>query len=161
MIELSTDAYEAIVAHAREGSPEEVCGVLGGERGEPTRAQESTPVDEPTQGDDGHDDHRETVSRVESVHRATNVARSPGRTYLIDPEEQLTIMDDIEGRGRDVVGFYHSHPAGPTRPSPTDERRATWEGYSYAICLPDLPFVGSWRWHGERDGFVSEVVHLR
>lgn len=149
MIEFSAAAYEAIVAHAREGTPEEICGVLGGERdtGDSDRA------------DDESDADWATTSRVRSAHRAANVARSPRRTYLIDPEEQLAIMEGIEADGAEVVGFYHSHPTGPPRPSRMDETRATWVGYSYVICLPALPFVGSWRWDGE--GFDREVVALR
>lgn len=144
-IAFSHDAYEELVAHAHEGTPREVCGVLAGER---------TGLEA-----DASNGDRESVRRVRSVHRAANVARSPRRTYLIDPEEQLVIMEGIEERGHEVVGFYHSHPTGPPHPSPTDEDRATWAGYSYVICLSDVPFVGSWRWNGER--FVPEIVSLR
>lgn len=157
MIEFPTAAYEAIVAHAREGVPEEVCGVLGGKRAADRRTDgagnEATGTDEAGRPD--------SITRVRSVHRAANAARSPRRTYLIDPEEQLAVMEAIEESSQEVVGFYHSHPMGPAEPSPTDERRATWTGYSYVVCLPDPPFVGSWRWGGEREGFAPEVVSLR
>ena len=150
------DAYDELLAHARDGTPEEVCGVLAGERDAVSAATDRTrDDDEPDAERNGHG----PVNRVRSVHRATNVARSPRRTYLIDPEEQLAIMDGIEEREHEVVGFYHSHPTGPPHPSPTDEARATWAGYSYAICLPGIPFVGSWRWSGEK--FVPEVVSVR
>lgn len=143
MIEFSTDAYEAIVEHAREGVPREVCGVLGGEyrRDEPGSDASAEP------------------SRVHAPHRTENVAATPERTYELDPEEQLAVMEEIEADGRAVVGFYHSHPVGPPKPSAVDETRATWSGYSYVIVLPGVPFVGSWRWNGER--FVPEVVGLR
>ena len=129
-IEFPIATYEAIVAHAREGTPQEVCGVLGGEHS----------TSEHTDNDDAES---ETVSRVCSVRRAANVDRSPRRTYLIDPEAQLAIMEEIEANGQEILGFYHSHPSGPARPSGVDERRATWAGYSYVICLPDPPFVRS------------------
>jgi proteasome lid subunit RPN8/RPN11 len=143
VIDFSAEAYQRILAHAREGSPHEVCGVLGGERVE--------------RG--GSDDDPSPVDRVRSVHRAANVARTPRRTYRIDPEEQLGIMENIEERGEEIVGFYHSHPTGPAQPSGVDERRATWEGHSYVICLPSVPFVGSWRWDGET--FSQELLALR
>jgi len=162
-IDFATEAYEEILAHAREGAPEEICGVLGGERDErPTGGGAAHAGNSKHEGGHGEDDHspdRDAVNRVRSAHRAENVARSPRRTYLIDPEEQLEIMEAIEDRGQDVVGFYHSHPVGPPRPSPVDETRATWVGYSYAICLPRIPFVGSWRWSGET--FSPEIVSLR
>jgi proteasome lid subunit RPN8/RPN11 len=69
-------------------------------------------------------------------------------------------MRTIEDGGEDVVGFYHSHPSGPPRPSQTDTARATWEGYSYVIVSLDgqQPYVGSWRWTG--DHFEQEVVAI-
>ncbi len=137
MLSLARDAYDDILAHAEAGGDEEVCGVLAGERGE--------------SGD---------TSRVEAVHRAENVADSPRTRYRIDPEEQLAIIEAIEGSGREVVGFYHSHPRGPPVPSETDAERAAWPGYSYAICLPgERPYLGSWRWTGE--AFERETVALR
>ncbi|PSP72915.1 hypothetical protein BRC86_11175 [Halobacteriales archaeon QS_3_64_16] len=147
MIDFSTDAYETIVSHAREGNPDEICGVLGGERMEVEHTDDEGYV-EPGR-----------ASRVRSVHRAANVARNPRHTYLIDPEEQLAIMEDVEESGAEVLGFYHSHPTGPAQPSGIDERRATWEGYSYVICLPSVPFVESWRWDGET--FTQEIVSVR
>ena len=136
MIEFDRASYDAIVEHAREGAPEEVCGVLGGE-------------------------HGEGRSRVETVHRARNVAETPETRYHIDPEEQLELIDGIEDAGRDVVGFYHSHPAGPTEPSETDADRATWSGFSYVIVgLDGEPSVGAWRWNGEDERFEEEDVHV-
>lgn len=137
MLSLPRAAYDDILAHAA-GSDEEICGILAGER-----------------GDDGADE-----SRVEAVHRATNVADDPRTRYLIDPEEQLRLIEEIEDGGREVVGFYHSHPEGPALPSETDAERAAWPGYSYAICVPgERPYLGSWRWTGER--FEREAVALR
>nr|WP_276233314.1 desampylase [Halosegnis sp. DT85] len=121
---LASDAREAMVAHAREGAPEEVVGVLVGER-DPDR-----------------------VTRVE---RATNAAADPETRYELDPAELLAALDAVEAAGDEVVGFYHSHPRGPLAPSETDERLATWGGYVYAIVsLDGDPAVGAWRWTGER-----------
>lgn len=138
MLSLPRAVYDEILAHAA-GSDEEICGVLAGERG---------------------GDGAEHLSRVEAVHRATNVADTPQTRYVIDPEEQLRIIEDVEDGGREVVGFYHSHPEGPPVPSETDAERAAWPGYSYAICVPgQQPYLGSWRWTGER--FEREAVALR
>lgn len=130
MIRLPADAREEILAHAREGDPEEVCGILGGERGDP--------------------------ATVETVHRATNAADTPGTRYEIAPAEQFELMEDVESAGREVVGFYHSHPRGPLAPSHTDADLAAWPGRSYLIAsLPDGE-IGSWRWTGEH--FEREKV---
>ena len=125
MLTLTRDAYDAIVSQGYSGGTEEVCGVLAGEYGE-------------------------TDSHVADVYPVENAADTPQVRYAMDPEEQLAVIDEIEDAGLEVVGFYHSHPAGPTHPSETDADRATWPGYSYAICAFDgYPFLGSWRWRGD------------
>ena len=136
MIRISRAAYDEIVYHAYEGGDEEVCGVLAGEYGEET-------------------------SRVLATHRAENVAETPQIRYRIDPEEQFEIVEAIEDAGREIVGFYHSHPTGGTTPSETDAARATWPDRSYVICALDgYPFVGSWRWRGEAETFEQETVRV-
>lgn len=133
---LARDAYDQVVAHARDGAPEEVCGVLGG-----------------TTGED---------ARVTAVRRVTNVADSPRARYELDPGEQLRAMEELEDGGLEVVGFYHSHPEGPPRPSGVDERLATWEGYAYVVVSlagGDRPDVGCWRYRGEA-GFEAEPVRV-
>lgn len=139
VIEFTRATYDAVVAHAREGDPAEVCGVLVGHRG--------------TDGD---------PSVVTRTYETENVAERPKTRYRIDPEAQLEAIEAAEGNGLDVVGFYHSHPAGPPSPSDIDIGRATWPGYSYVICALDgFPFVGSWRWTGEDRRFEQETVGVR
>lgn len=136
MIEFSRSAYDDVIYHAYEGEDEEICGVLAGEYGDEN-------------------------SIVESAHRADNVADTPQIRYFIDPEQQLAIIDEIEDAGKDVVGFYHSHPTGGSTPSETDAARATWPGYSYAICALDgYPYLGSWRWDADAETFDQEVVRV-
>lgn len=131
-IVIDPDAYDAIIAHARAAAPEEACGILAGEFDE---------------------DH----SVVIEARQAENASPVPEREYEIDPAEQFELMTEIEEAGREVAGFYHSHPRGPDGPSATDEARATWDGYSYVIVsLDGEPSVGSWRWSGER--FERETV---
>ncbi|MFB1065920.1 desampylase [Natrinema sp. H-ect4] len=128
MIVLPTAAREAILERAREGMPDEVCGVLGG-------------AYEP----DGR-------SRVRSQYPAENVAETPRTRYEIDSEQQLRIFERLEDRGEEIVGFYHSHPRGPPRPSATDAARATWPDRSYLIVSLEPLEVGSWRWRTGGDG---------
>lgn len=137
MLELPRDVYDAVVDHARDGAPEEVVGIFGG-------------------------DHGPDRTRVESVHRARNAADATRTTYAIDPEEQLELIDRVEAAGQELAGFYHSHPAGPPRPSQTDVVRAAWPGQSYLLVALDgrHPYVGSWRWDGEAGEFVGEQVRL-
>ncbi|RLM53981.1 hypothetical protein DVK02_11180 [Halobellus sp. Atlit-31R] len=134
MLTILRDAYDEIVHRGYAGGDEEVCGVLAGEYGA-------------------------EASRVSTVFPAENVADAPQIRYAMDPEEQLRLLDAIESRGLDVVGFYHTHPTGPPRPSAVDSERATWTGYSYAICAFDgHPYLGSWRW--DEESFEQETVAI-
>jgi proteasome lid subunit RPN8/RPN11 len=151
VITFTRAAYDAVVDHAVRGGDAEVCGVLAGDH----------VAREDPESDADHDDADRERSLVTAVRPAENVAGTPETRYRIDPEEAVAIVDSLESDGLDVVGFYHSHPAGPARPSGTDVARATWVGYSYAICALDgHPFVGSWRWRGAESGFDRETVAI-
>ena len=81
---LGATVRDAIREHADDSAPEEVCGVLGGTYGDPSRARSSR--------------------------RVTNVAAHPRTRYELDAAEQFRAMEAVEEAGDDVVGFYHSHP---------------------------------------------------
>jgi len=118
---------DEMVAHAREGSPEEVCGILAGTDGNVTR-----------------------------LYRITNAEHSP-RLYLMDSQEQLQAMLDIDDRDLDLTAVYHSHPASPPRPSKTDIELAQWPGTAYVIVSltnPEAPEIRGWQ---IESGGVSEI----
>lgn len=148
VLHVTAAARDEMVAHARKGAPEEVCGVLAGER----RAAAAEGGDDTADGGD--------ADRVEAVHRTANATDAPRTRYRVDPEELLATVEAVEAAGRDVVGFYHSHPRGPLAPSATDEERATWTGYLYLVVslAGDRPELGAWRWTG--DGFEREPVRV-
>ena len=136
MIEVSREVYDELVYRAYEGGDREVCGILAGTF-----------------------DLERSVGR--EIHATDNVADKPQIRYEIDPEMQLTITEDIEARGLDVMGFYHSHPTGPPHPSATDAARATWPDFSYVIiALDGYPFVGSWRWQADEECFEQERISI-
>jgi proteasome lid subunit RPN8/RPN11 len=155
---LDRSVRDALVEHARDGAPEEVCGVLGGVR-DAVRIDDSDGAGSSDDTDDSGADATYT-SRARTAHRVPNVASAPRTRYELDPSEQFRAMEAIEDDGNDVVGFYHSHPRGPPAPSATDEALATWPGYSYVIVSlggPE-PELGSWRWTGET--FEREAVEV-
>ena len=89
---------EAISAHGKRGYPYEVCGVLLG----------------PPSGG--------RVARVvEMVNRETE---QPKIRYQIAPEDLLKLQRESRGEGLEIIGFYHTHPDHPPRPSETDRRIA-------------------------------------
>jgi proteasome lid subunit RPN8/RPN11 len=97
-------ALDAIVAHAREAAPAECCGLLLGGN----------------------------CSIAEAI-RTTNIADEPRARFLIDPVDHINGRRAARGRGLDVVGFYHSHPASPALPSHADLEEANYPGHLYAI----------------------------
>jgi proteasome lid subunit RPN8/RPN11 len=133
---LSRSAYDAVLDHASADAPREACGALLGRRG---------------------DDR----VRADAVRRVPNVADAPRVTYELDPEATLAVFDEAEAAGRDVVGFYHSHPAGPAHMSGTDRERASWPGYVYVLAslAARPPILDAWTWTGER--FERETVAVR
>jgi [CysO sulfur-carrier protein]-S-L-cysteine hydrolase len=64
--------------------------------------------------------------RVERVIFVRNQAESPVR-FVMDPYEQLQAFDWIESSGFDLLGIFHSHPAGPEAASATDIAEAAYE----------------------------------
>ena len=55
-----------------------------------------------------------------------NQEQSPVR-FVMDPREQLKAFDWIESSGLDLLGIFHSHPAGPEIVSVTDIAEAAYE----------------------------------
>ncbi len=96
---------------------------------------------------------------VEDVFHARNLsaARAHDR-FLLDPEDYLAAVRVARQRGLEVIGFWHSHPDHPARPSATD-LEAAWRGHSYLIISTaafGANVLRSWRL---RDGrFFEEPI---
>jgi len=112
-------------AHGRETYPEECCGCLIGPS--------------PGRDDDGE-------RRITSIERAGNDFEGERRRrFIIRPESLRGLERRLEGTGQAVVGFYHSHPDHPARPSQFDQDHA-WPWYAYlviAVTASDTPAVGA------------------
>ena len=64
--------------------------------------------------------------RVEKMIAVRNQAQSPVR-FVMEPYEQLQAFDWIDSSGLDLLGIFHSHPAGPEAVSATDIAEAAYE----------------------------------
>jgi [CysO sulfur-carrier protein]-S-L-cysteine hydrolase len=64
--------------------------------------------------------------QVEKLIFVRNQAESPAR-FVMDPYEQLKAFDWIESNKLDLLGIFHSHPAGPETASSTDIAEAAYE----------------------------------
>ncbi len=95
--------FDEMIAHCREGYPNEACGILAG--------------------------RENAVSRI---YRMTNIEKS-SVSYLLDPKEQFDAMKDMRENNLSMVGIFHSHPASPAYPSPKDVSLAFYEDSAYLI----------------------------
>jgi proteasome lid subunit RPN8/RPN11 len=73
----------------------------------------------------------------------------------MDPREQVKAFDWIESSGRQLLGIFHSHPAGPESLSPTDIAEAAYE----VIHIVWAPKESQWQARGFwiENGRASEV----
>ena len=76
-------------------------------------------------------DGRRVVDRLEPG-KNVYVAEEQYHRFSIDPRAQMKAERAAEAAGKVVLGFYHSHPDHPARPSEYDREHA-WPFYSYVI----------------------------
>jgi proteasome lid subunit RPN8/RPN11 len=75
---------------------------------------------------------KEVLRLSPAVNRRTD---DPHR-YLIDPDDLRRLEREVREAGQEIVGYYHSHPDHPARPSAFDAEHA-WPWYSYLIVRVD------------------------
>ena len=108
MLTLSLSLEAEIRSHGEETYPEECCGfILGREAGAT----------------------REALRLLRADNERTD---SAGNRYLISPEAYLEAERTVAREGLEILGFYHSHPDAPARPSEFDRTHAL-PGLSYVI----------------------------
>jgi len=131
MLKIPQAIYDAIIAHAKEGFPLEVCGILGGGDGV-----------------------------VSAIYRMTNTDAS-NEHFMMEPKEQFAVVKDLRAKGLEMSAIYHSHPETPARPSEEDIRLALTPHVSYVIVSlaePDRPVLKSFKIDG--DTVQAEEVAL-
>lgn len=75
------------------------------------------------------------VATVAAVRPGRNLRGPDDRArdrYVLDPADILAAQRQADAAGLDVVGFWHTHPDHPSRPSQYDADHA-WPGYVYVI----------------------------
>jgi proteasome lid subunit RPN8/RPN11 len=72
-------------------------------------------------------------AEVTEVRLGTNLREDRARDrYVLDPRDILRAEKDARATGLEVLGFWHSHPDHPARPSQYDTDHA-WPEYVYVI----------------------------
>jgi len=153
-IQLKADHLESIRTHGAREYPNECCGMLLGHAGDAVKeVSEVVPLR----------NIRHDFTRAQELLPLEDPGReSEKNRFLIDPQEQLRVEKDARARGLDVLGYYHSHPDHPARPSNYDREHA-WPWYSYIILSVEqgeASELTSWVLSGDRLRFDLEPVKL-
>ncbi|MEZ5743378.1 MAG: M67 family metallopeptidase [Sphingomonadaceae bacterium] len=101
---VTSGVLATLLSEAEKAAPEECCGLLLG-RGE----------------------------AISLAVPSTNVAQDRERHFEIDPADLLAAHKAAREGGLEVLGYYHSHPAGHPVPSATDCEHSSGDGRVWAI----------------------------
>lgn len=131
-IVLSAAVARVICEHGEEAYPFECCGALIG--------------------------HGTAV--VEVLPLPNTTSEGPRRRFLVNPDDYQAAEAAAASKGAELVGFYHSHPDHPARPSQYDLDHA-WPFFSYIIVsvLRGTPgAVTAWRLAEDRSAFEEQPL---
>lgn len=137
---------EKIRQQGAESYPNECCGALlgrdAGAEGKSTRTA------------------REVLEIFPLVNRRED---SPRNRFFVTAEDAHDADKAAQAQGLDLIGWYHSHPDHPAKPSEYDREHA-WPWYSYIIVSVqngNPRDMTSWRLQDDRSAFAAEEVAIR
>ncbi|MBF0559295.1 MAG: M67 family metallopeptidase [Nitrospirae bacterium] len=102
-ITIPQQIFDDMIAHCRNGYPNEACGILAG-----------------------------TAHEVSRLYLMQNAEASPV-SYLMDSKEQFTVMKSMREAKLSMVALFHSHPDSAAYPSAKDVQLAFYEDSAYVI----------------------------
>ncbi len=130
---MSVDVGRAIRAHGAETYPHECCGALVG--------------------------RADSVLAVVPLPNTTE--EGPRRRFLVRPADYREAERRATELGAELLGFYHSHPDHPARPSQYDLDHA-WPTFAYVIVSVAQGAAGDmtvWFLKGDRSSFEEGTLH--
>jgi proteasome lid subunit RPN8/RPN11 len=139
MLFLSEEILKEIRGHGAEGYPNETCGAMLGVDGE---------------------GNREVRVLFPLLNRRDD---SPRNRFSVTADDVRGAERAASQQGLELIGWYHSHPDHPARPSEFDREHA-WPWYSYVIvsvALGQPQDLTSWRLADDRSHFLPEEVTPR
>ena len=150
-LKMSTEIAQKIRQHGAETYPNECCGALLGRDAGPEVTTTADGVQPPA---------REILALFPLVNRRDD---SPRNRFSVTAEDVRDAEKAANEKKLDVVGWYHSHPDHPAKPSQYDREHA-WPWYSYVIvsvanCKPAE--MTSWRLSDDRSEYACEDVAIR
>ena len=149
---ISEHLAEKIRAHGAETYPHECCGALLG--------RDSSSVSETDQEKNASTPLREILALFPLVNRRDD---SPRNRFSVTSQDVMAAEKEARTHGLEVVGWYHSHPDHPARPSEYDRDHA-WPWYSYIIVSVQSgasQMMTSWRLNDDRLEFSPEGIEIR
>ncbi len=149
---MSHDVAESIRRHGAETFPYECCGALLGRESAATEdnGSQQQQIELP----------REILELFPLVNRRDD---SPRNRFAVTAEDVREAEKAASQHGLEVVGWYHSHPDHPARPSAFDREHA-WPWYSYVIVsvMSGVPAeTTSWRLNDDRQDYSPENIEIR
>jgi proteasome lid subunit RPN8/RPN11 len=129
---ISPSVHDAIRAHGSETYPNECCGALYGANGVVT----------------------------DTLALPNGTEEGPRRRFRISDKDYLKTERRASELGADLLGFYHSHPDHPARPSQYDLDHA-FPTFSYIIVSVrggSPEDMTSWRLRDDRSAFDPEEL---
>src|SRR5580693_2820162 len=142
-LKISPELADKIRAHGAQTYPHECCGALLGR-------------------DTGVAD-RGGYREIHALHPLVNRRDdSPNARFSVTSQDVLDAEKAARQQGLEVVGWYHSHPDHPARPSQYDRDHA-WPWYSYIIVSVqkgEPRDTTSWRLHDDRAAYDPEMIEV-
>lgn len=135
-LRIRAELLQRIHAHGVETYPHECCGALLGSDGEAVR---------------------EVIDLLPLVNRRHD---SPRNRFELTPDDVRLAEQTAAAKQLELLGWYHSHPDAPARPSEFDRDHA-WPWYSYIIVSVqkrEPRDTTSWRLRDDRSGYDPESI---
>lgn len=136
LIDISEATLDDIRRHGAETYPHECCGALFG--------------------------HADTGVILRALPLPNTTEEGPRRRFMIRPADYRVAERAASEAGLELVGFYHSHPDHPARPSQHDLDHA-WPNLHYLIASvhdgrPDV--IRAWLLAQDRSAFSETGLRL-
>ena len=135
-LKIRGELVRRIHAHGAETYPHECCGALLGRDG---------------------DESREVLDLLPLANRRDD---SPRNRFEVTADDVRLAEKTAREKRIELIGWYHSHPDTPARPSEFDREHA-WPWYSYIIVSVqkgEPRDTTSWRLHDDRAAYDAEEI---
>lgn len=136
VLKLRSDLAAKIQAHGMQTYPHECCGAILGRDGE---------------------GFREALALLPLANRRDD---SPRNRFEVTPDDVQLAEKMAREKKLELIGWYHSHPDAPAKPSEFDREHA-WPWYSYIIVsvrAGQPREMNSWRLQDDRAAYDPEAI---